>query len=199
MRREILWFSVPACAAVGIGLWLLRKKAGNRPEQNEHNRGAAVPPVTNQKTASYSFISGFRNAATVELSFPYDADRFSYTVCEEGHLAESGDSHVGILYGEAFSMQLEYAAYYHDEDFAALSRELAEKHPDLSSVRFGALEGVQYQDGDNWCLSFPIPDDASSYLLITLVKASDNDDDLSDLPEYPDVRAMLSALQFSRS
>ena len=96
MRREILWFSVPACAAVGIGLWLLRKKAGNRPEQNEHNRGAAVPPVTNQKTASYSFISGFRNATTVELSFPYDADRFSYTVCEEGFLAESGDSHVGI-------------------------------------------------------------------------------------------------------
>ena len=114
-------------------------------------------------------------------------------------MAESGDSHVGILYGETLSMQLEYAAYYHDEDFADLSRELAEKHPDLSSVRFGALEGVQYQDGDNCCLSFPIPDDASSYLLITLVKASDNDDDLSDLPEYPDVRTMLSALEFSRS
>lgn len=199
MRRNRFWLVLPAAALAGAGLWLIRKKTAGQPAKEKTGNVSAPPAMTNVQTGSYSFISGFQDAATVELSFPYDADRFRYAVCEEEFLAESGDSHVGILYGENFSMQLEYASYYRGEDFAALTRTLKEKHPALYPVRYGDLDGISYQDGDNWCLAFPIPGDAFSYLLVTLVKAAGNDDELAALPEYPDVKAMLGALRFSRT
>ena len=199
MRKGRLWLAFSAAALAGTGLWLARKKSVGETVKTVQNNSSVPASMAKVQTGTYSFISGFQDAATVELSFPYDADRFRYTVCEEDFPADSGDSHVGVLYGEDFSMQLEYASYYQGEDFAALSRALKEKHTSLCAVRYGNLEGVSYQDGDNWCLAFPIPEDAFSYLLITLVKAAGNDDELAALPEYPDLKAMLGAMRFSRS
>ena len=106
---------------------------------------------------------------------------------------------MGVLYGESFSAQVEYGSYYSGEDFAKLCQELVGKHHDLAEAVYGPLSGVSYRDGDNLCLAFPIPEDEHSYLLITLVKAPDNDDELEALLDYPELRFLLESASFSRS
>ena len=117
---------------------------------------------------------------------------------EDEFLTESGDSHVGILSGEDFSVQVEYGSYYSGEDFTLLTQELSSRHPDLDTAAYGALTGVKFRDGDHFCLAFPIPEDTHSYLLLTLVKAPDNDDEIETIPEAPDFRCLLNSASFSR-
>lgn len=202
MRIKYLWLTLPAAATVGVAAYLLKKSSGSAPAA----KAAAAPATkkapaapTSVKEASYSFISGFKDAATVELKFAYDAEKFHFSVVEDDFLTESGDSHVGVLYGESFSAQVEYGSYYTGEDFAKLCQELVGKHHDLAEAVYGPLSGVSYRDGDNLCLAFPIPEDGHSYLLITLVKAPDNDDELEALLDYPELRFLLESASFSRS
>ena len=202
MRTKHLWLSVVTGAAVGAASYYLKKKLSSASAAAPG--AAAVPspapaaPSAVTKEAVYSFISGFKDAATVEFRFDYDADRFHYAVAEDDFLTESGDSHVGILTGEDFSVQFEYGAYYSGEDFALLTQELSSRHPDLDQAVYGGLSGVKFRDGDNVCLAFPVPEDAHSYLLITLVKAPDNDDELETIPEAPDFRGLLNSASFRR-
>ena len=202
MRIRYLWLALPAAAAAGAAVFLLKKSSGTVPAV----KAAATPATkkapdapTSVKEASYGFISGFKDAATVELKFAYDAEKFHFSVVEDDFLTESGDSHVGVLYGESFSAQVEYGSYYSGEDFAKLCQELVGKHHDLAEAVYGPLSGVSYRDGDNLCLAFPIPEDEHSYLLITLVKAPDNDDELEALLDYPELRFLLESASFSRS
>ena len=202
MRTKHLWLSVVTGAAVGAASYYLKKKLSSAPAAAPG--AAAVPspasaaPSAVTKEAVYSFISGFKDAATVEFRFDYDADRFHYAVAEDDFLTESGDSHVGILTGEDFSVQFEYGAYYSGEDFALLTQELSSRHPDLDQAVYGGLSGVKFRDGDNFCLAFPVPEDAHSYLLITLVKAPDNDDELETIPDTADFRTLLNSASFRR-
>ena len=197
MRTKHLWLSVVTGAAVGAASYYLKKKLSSAPAAAPG--AAAVPspapaaPSAVAKEAVYSFISGFKNAATVEFRFDYDADRFHYAVAEDDFLTESGDSHVGILTGEDFSVQFEYGAYYSGEDFDLLTQELSSRHPDLDQAVYGGLSGVKFRDGDNFCLAFPVPEDAHSYMLITLVKAPDNDDELETIPDTADFRTLLNS------
>ena len=202
MRIKYLWLTLPAVTAVGAVAYFLKKNSGSSSVEKSvatpaTKKAPAAP--TSVKEASYSFISGFKDAATVELKFAYDAEKFHFSVVEDDFLTESGDSHVGVLYGESFSAQVEYGSYYSGEDFAKLCQELVGKHHDLAEAVYGPLSGVSYRDGDNLCLAFPIPDDEHSYLLITLVKAPDNDDELEALLDYPELRFMLESASFSRS
>ena len=202
MRTKHLWLSVVTGAAVGAASYYLKKKLSSASAAAPG--AAAVPspapaaPSAVTKEAVYSFISGFKDAATVEFRFDYDADRFHYAVAEDDFLTESGDSHVGILTGEDFSVQFEYGAYYSGEDFALLTQELSSRHPDLDSASYGALTGVKFRDGDHFCLAFPVPEDTHSYLLLTMVKAPDNDDELETIPETPDFRRLLNSASFRR-
>ena len=201
MRTKYLWLALPVAASAGAALFLLRKKSGNagvKKASPSPEKAASAAPKT-VKDASYSFISGFQNAATVELKFPYDAERFAFSVAEDEFLTESGDSHVGILSGEDFSAQFEYASYYNGESYEAFRAELASRYSDLSTVSYGGNSALMYRDGDNICLIFRVPDDSQSYLLVTLVKAKGNDDPLEALPAYPDLRFMLEGMRFSRS
>ena len=206
MKTKLLWLAVPAAAAAGAGYYLLKKKkapsGAAAPAKKAGAKAAeqAAPAIdpANLKEGAYSFISGFENAATVEAKFRYDGSRFLCTVMEDGFLAESGDSHVAVLSGEDFSAQLEYGSYYSGEDFAKLKAELCEKHADLEEVAYGENSGLLYRNGDNLCLDFPIPGDSHSYLHVTLIKEKGNDDPLSALPDYPDVKAVMSSLSFSR-
>ena len=204
MRRKTVWLSAAAGAACGAAAYFLKKKlasasgAGAAKKAPPASGSAPVAPKS-VREASYSFISGFQDAATVEMKFSYDPERFSFSVLEDEFLTESGDSHVGVLYGEDYSAQFEYGSYYHGDDFSKLRQELSGKHSDLSDAEYGTLTGVKFRAGDNLCLAFPIPEDAYSYLLVTLVKAPDNDDELEALPEDPDLRFMLSSVSFSRS
>lgn len=201
MRYKPYWLLIPTAAAAAGAAFLLRKKIIKPAPAEQSGAAAAKAPYAPKsvKNGSYSFISGFKNAETVELSFPYDAELFQFSVVEEDFLVESGDSHVGILYGESFNAQFEYGTYYAGEDYEGLCRELMSRHPDLSDVQYGPHSGICYQDGDCICLVFPIPDDSCSYLQVSLLKAPDNDDALSSLPDYPSLHFILDAMRFARS
>jgi hypothetical protein len=197
MRKKwkvIVPLALSASGALATGIHVLVQKL-------EKPAADAVPAAApaNLKTGSYSFISGFKDAATVELSLDYDPEKFSFAIVEDEFLNYSGDSHVAILYGEDFNLQLEYAAYYHGEDFAAHRAALAEKYKTRGEIVCGALNGVWVLDGDNVSLHFPIPDDAHSYLLVTVQKTPDYDGDVTTLPDYMPLKALLGTIRFSRS
>ena len=202
MRMKHLWLSVVTGAAVGAASYYLKKKllsaapavASGTVSPSEEAPASAA----SKKEAVYSFISGFKDAAAVEFRFDYDPDRFHFAVVEDDFLTESGDSHVGILTGEAYSVQFEYGTYYDGEDFTLLTQELSSRHPDLDNAVYGALTGVKFRDGDNFCLAFPIPEDVHSYLLLTLVKAPDNDDELETIPDTADFHSFLNSASFRR-
>ena len=202
MRTRLIMLPVAIGAACGVVTFLLKKKFSvSAPEAGDESvvseKAQAAPASV--KDASYSFISGFKDAETVELKFSYDAEQFRYSVAEDDFLTESGDSHVGVLRGERFSAQIEYGTYYSGEDFAKYCQELVEKHRDLLEAVYGSLSGISFRNGDNLCLAFPIPEDEHSYLLVTLVKAPGNDDELEAILDYPELRFILESVSFSRS
>ena len=199
MRIKIHWLSIPVGAACGAAFYFLQKQRKSKAAPAAEKAVPTAPAEPKKAgAASYSFISGFQDAVTVDTHFSYDAELFQYAVAEDDFLVETGDSHVGILNGEAFSVQFEYGTYYSGEDFASLRAELAAKHRDLNDVSYGSLTGVCYRAGDHICLVFPIPDDTHSYLLATLVKSPDNDDELEVLPSYPELQYILGSLSFVR-
>ena len=185
---------IAAAAAVAI---IARKKpqtgAAAKPAAPAQNSAAAVE----LKTGSYSFVSGYKDAATVEVGINYDPARFGFAVVEDGFPAYSGDSHVAVIYGEDFTAQLEYAGYYHGENFAAMSEAAAAKFGGFREIAFGTLRGIRYVDGDCICMCFPIPDDDYSYLLVTVIKAEGNDDTLDELQENKDLAGILGGLKIS--
>ena len=189
--------SLAAAAAVILIVRLAAKECKSAPAGAAQE--APAPKAVPTKTGSYSFISGFRDAATVEMSLDYDPERFSFAVVEEGFLSASSDSHVALLQGEDFSMQFEYAAYLRGEEADGRWSVLREKHPELAPVRCGGLDAVYFLEGDAVCYCLPIPEDASSYVLVTLFKAKDNDTELADMPKDPDVVAILDSVRFERS
>ena len=196
--KVIAPLALSAAGALAAGLVVLLGK-------NDQDAPAAAAPAKKAApekalcVGSYSFISGFKDAAPVEMSLSYDPEKFSFTVVEEDFLSYSSDSHVAIVYGEDFNLQIEYAGFYADEDFAARCAALAEKHADLAEVSYGDLKGVSYLDGDNMALCLAIPGDAHSFLLVTVQKTSAYDDAVTTLPAHPELRALLESVSFTRS
>ena len=187
----------PLGLAAGAAAFLLLKKKSSAGEAGAKAPAPAKAPA-NLKTGSYSFISGFQNAATVEMTLDYDADKFSFDVVSEDFLSYSSDSHVALVQGEDFSLQLEYAAFYSGEDFPAHCASLTEKHGKISPVRYGSVDAVKYLEGDTLCFCIPIPEDQHSYVQALLFKAKGNDTPLPELAEDPDLTAMLSCIRFAR-
>lgn len=191
--------ALTAAGALAAGIAVLMKKPeGGKAPAASADKGKAKPAAApkNLFRGSYSFISGFKDAVTVEASLEYDADRYSFSVLDDEFPSESSDSHVAVIWGEDFNMQLEYAGYFGGEGFEAHSRAAAEKFTGFGTVRYGAVEGLKYVDGDNMVLNLRIPGDEFSYLLVTLMKAPGNDEDYTTLPDHPDVKAMLGSLTF---
>ena len=189
--------ALTAAGALASGVAILMQKLPKEASPASSDAPAAKP--ANLKTGSYSFISGFKDAATVELSMDYDPEKFSFAIVEDEFLNYSSDSHVAIVYGEEFNLQLEYAAYYSGEDFAAHSAALCEKYQTRGEITCGSLRGLWVLDGDNIAVHFPIPDDAHSYLLVTVQKTPDYDDEITTLPDYAPRKARLATLRCSRS
>ena len=197
-KSVIASLSLAAAGAAALGLLSLRPGKGEGKAKPAAAKPASAPaPARETKTGSYSFISGYQDAATVELTLRYDPEKFSFAVVEDEFLADSSDSHVALVYGPDFNLQLEYAAYYGGEDFAALQKHLAEKYQSLAPAGYGKLEGLRFIDGDAIGFCFPIPGDSSSYLHVTAFKGPENDDELADLPAHPDLAALLSTVDFS--
>jgi len=160
---------------------------------------AAPMKAADLKTGSYSFISDFQDAATVELRLDCDPEKFSFVVVEDEFLNYSGDSHVAIIWGRDFNLQLEYASYYSGEIFAAHKAAMTEKYKTANAFDCGALFGFWVLDGDNAAIHLPIPSDVHSYLLVTVQKTSDYDGEVTTLPDYAPLKELLSTLRFDRS
>lgn len=187
-----------ALGALVAGIAVLLQKEESADGDKPAPAPAPIDPAR-LKTGSYSFISGYRDAVTVEATLPYDSERFSFAVVEEDFISETSDSHAALLYGPDFNLQLEYAAYYGGEDFESLCASLREKHAWLRELSFGDKRCVGCRTGDNLSLFFPIPEDTASYLLVTVQKTPDFDGELEELLEHPELKTMLAGLRFRRA
>ena len=195
--KVIAPLALTAAGALASGVAILMQKLPKNTAPAAESAPAAKP--ANLKTGSYSFISGFKDAETVELSMDYDPEKFSFAIVEDEFLNYSSDSHVAIVYGEEFNLQLEYAGYYSGEDFAAHSAALKEKYQTRGEITCGVLTGLWVLDGDNIAIHFPIPDDKHSYLLVTVQNTPDYDDEITTLPDYAPLKALLGTVRFARS
>ena len=184
-----------AAAGAAAAAVLLKKKDGGSAPKGASPAAAkkAAPKETLMKTGEYSFVSGFKDARTVEVKLDYDALRFGFDVIGEDFLTYSSDSHVAVVSGEDFSFQMEYASFYKGEDFALVTETAAQKYAGFASVRFGGVEGYSYREGDSVCFCLPV--DEYSYLLLTLLKAEGCDKTLEELAGGEELKALLSTLR----
>ncbi len=184
-------------AAAGAAAALLLKKK-DAPAAAKGPAGAAKKAAAKEtlmKTGEYSFVSGFQDARTVKVTLDYDALRFGFDVIGEDFLSYSSDSHVAVITGEDFSMQMEYASFYKGEDFSLITDAAEKKYKGFARVDFGGVGGFRYREGDSVCFCLPV--DEYSYLLLTLLKAQGCDKTVEELAEGEDLRELLSTLRIS--
>ena len=182
-------------AAGAVAAMLLLKKQPEKAAAPKAEAKKPEPPK-NGKEGSYSFISGFKDPVTVDVTLTYDPEKFSFSVISEEFLSYSSDSHVAVLWGEDYHVQMEYAAYYQGEGFEGLAKAVAEKYKGFAPVKFGDNEGLRYLDGDSFCFCLRIPGDENSYLLVTVIRAAADPEDFAALPEDPAFAAMLESIKF---
>ena len=163
-------------AAAGAAAALLLKKKDGEGAAAPADKKKDAPREKQMKTGVYSFVSGFKDAKTVEAALDYDALRFSFDVI-----------------GEDFSMQMEYASYYKDEDLGVITDAAEKKYPGFARVSFGSAEGFRYREGDAVCFCLGV--DEYSYLLLTLLKAQGCDKTVEELAEGEDLRELLETLR----
>ena len=183
-----------AAAGAAAALIIKSKDApaeGGAPKEKKKD----APRERQMKTGEYSFVSGFKDARTVEAALDYDALRFSFDVIGEDFLCYSSDSHVAVVTGEDFSMQIEYASYYKDEDFSSLAAAAEKKYAGFARVSFGSVEALRYREGDGICFCLGV--DEYSYLLLTLLKAQGCDKTVEELAAGEDLRELLETLRIS--
>ena len=76
--KKAALFVLPAAAAAGAAAFLLKKKpTGEKEAVPAKGKAAEAPVIRNAKEAEYSFISGFKDAARVDITFLYDSDKFN--------------------------------------------------------------------------------------------------------------------------
>ena len=187
-----------AAAAAGVAAALIgRRKTGESARAGATGgvKKDAAPTETLMKKGEYSFVSGFKDAVTVTVGLEYDALRFGFDVIGEDFLTYSSDSHVAVVTGEDFCMQLEYAAFYKGEDLGFLRAAAEKKYPSCADVDFGAAKGFRYTEGDSVCFCLGV--DEYSYLLLTVLKTQGSDLSLAEIADCADLRAMLGSISIS--
>lgn len=197
MKKWILVIPA-AAAAAGVALALKGKSADKAPKAAKTAAKKKGYTMKNPQTGSYSFASGFRDAKTVEVALSYDADTCSFAVVSEEFISPTGDSHAGILYAPDFAMQVEYAAYYSGDDFAALSKDVAGRFKGFAEVSYGGISGISYFNGKNYCLAFPAADATADYVLVTVVNMGDDtEEEAAKLPTNEMLVAIMDTLKIT--
>ena len=125
--KVIAPLALTAAGAVAAALATL----ANKPGQGKVPAAASAPAAAkaapqNLVAGVYSFISGYQDAATVELTLRFDPACSSFAVVAEDFFVYSSASHVALFEGEDFRAQIEYQPYYAGEDFDALVEELGQ-------------------------------------------------------------------------
>ena len=198
MKKALILVPLGAAAVGAAVFFAMKKPAGEKaaPAKKAASGGKKKDaPAMELKPGSYTFISGFKDAAKVEVGLQFDAASCDFAVIEEDFPAYTSDSHVAVVRCPEFTVQLEYAGYYSGEDFAGLKKSLGERYEKIDDVAFGANKAIRFVDGDNICIAVPV--DQYSYLLATLIKGKEYDDDFRTLPDYPPVKAVLDSLKFT--
>ncbi len=202
-RKVIAPLAVTAVGALAAGVSVLLRKnvAAAAPEAKDSKAApkAILRDPAVQESGSYSFISGFQNAATVELTVPFDPGTEFFSVVEEDFLSASDVSHVALLTSEDYRLQIEYAAYYGGEGWEAHVAHLREKHSDLKEVSFRENAGVLFLAGDSLRFDLPIPEDNASFIQITIQKTPSFDGEVTELAQHPALTEQLAGIRFTRS
>ena len=191
MKKKALW--IPAIAAAGAAaVFLVSKKAGISVEvtveKDDKKEPGKKTAERNLSVGTYSFVSGFKDAATVDVKVPYDADRFDFNVVEEGFLCPTSDSHVAVMYGADFNVQLEYVPFYAGDCFDS-ARESAKSRPGFAEIP----EGFRYVDGDSVYICLPVDD--FSYLLATVMLSKGSELKFDALPDAPELSELISGIE----
>ncbi len=199
MKKALVLVPLGAAAVGAAVFFAMKKPAGEKaaaPAKKAASGGKKKEaPAMNLQPGSYTFISGFQDAAKVEVTTQYDAASCDFAVIEEEFPAYTSDSHVAVVRCPEFIVQLEYAGYYGGEDFDGLKKSLGERYQGIEDAVFGANKAIRFIDGDNVCLAFGV--DQFSYLLATVIKGKEYDGDFTTLPDYPPVKVVLDSLKFS--
>ena len=185
--------SLLAVGGAAAALLLKKKGEGGEAKSTAGEKKNAAPGEKLMKTGEYSFVSGFQDARTVEVRLDYDALRFGFDVIGEDFLSYSSDSHVAVVTGEDFSMQMEYASYYKGENLSIITAAAEKKYPGFARVSFNGAEGFRYREGDAVCFCLGV--DEYSYLLLTLIKAQGCDKTIEELAGGEDLRELLDTIR----
>ena len=197
--------AVTGLGALAAGVTVLLQKVETAPAapaapaaKSAGEEAPARDPAT-LSFGTYSFISGFQNAATIEVGVPFDPATESFSVVSEDYLSPSDDSHVALLYSEDYRLQFEYASFYGGESWDEHVAALREKHPDLCGVLYGENTGVVLLAGDSLRLDLRIPDETASFLQVTIQKTPAFDGKVTDLITHHALVEQLADVTFTRS
>ena len=197
--KKWIWL-IPAGAAAAAGAMLLLRKghASQAPASPARKGEAPVKQsyhMAQPGSGCYSFVSGYRDAKTVELHFAYDTAAFECKEIAEDFPAPTSVSHAEVIRGEDFLIQLEYTDFAAGEDFASFTGLLREKQKGFAPVKYGSNEGFRYYNGDNVCFVFPATD--FSCVLATAIVAKGSDLDYRELHQEPQLAAFMESLAIS--
>lgn len=175
-------FVVPMVLAAGaaVAVMALGKKKPAAKGAAPAAKGAKKPEMKNPRTEVFSFVSGYQNPATIEVSMKFDADKVDLAIIEEGFMVPTSNPQVVNALSGMFNLQLEPTNFYTGENFDSMCAEAKEKFTGFGEVEYGALKGIKYSAGDGVAFCFPV--DEASYLLVNTFKGPDNDDEVEDLP-----------------
>ena len=204
MKKWLIIAPIAAAAAAGAALALKGKSgADKKPAAKTASKPAAKAAggknaefsIKNPKSGVYSFASGYKDAKEITVTVTYDADKHAFGVVSEGYITDSGDSHVAIINADDFSIQIEYAPYYHGEDFAALEKSVEENYKNFGKVSFKNASGICFTTGGTYCLACPAAGSTADYVLATVVLlGDDNEDERVKLRSNPEMLAIMDTL-----
>jgi len=152
-------------------------------------------PLENKVTGTVSFFAGIAQPKTYELSIRYDDFRYEWQLHEEYFRVPTSATHVGFVFGEDVSLQLEIPDFLSVASFEELKERCGEKFGEVSPVSYGNWTGFTYVDGDILKAALELPDALDCYLLVSIIKEHKSDMDFRELGGCIDVIEMLSSIE----
>lgn len=191
-KTALVLSAVLAVSGAGAAVFFLLRKKSGKASGSAVKADAPCAAPKNALSGSYSFVSGYKDAKEVNAVFSYNADVFACKVIEEEFLTYTSDSHVAVLYGDEYSVQLEYSDYCSGDSFEKLATALSEKYTGFEKLVYGGNIVYKYYDGSNVC--FCVPATEFSYLLVTAVLGKNSKIDYTQLADAPDLSYILSSI-----
>lgn len=198
---KIIKIMVPlAIAAAGAAAALVMKnKKGDaaKPDTgakatSEKDAKKKEKVITDLRSGTYSFMSGYTDARQVELTLDYDGETTSFDVVEDEFLCYSSDSHVVVMRSEDFSLQIEYAEFFSGEDYDKFKSGIADKYAAFKEIILNCGEACSYISGDSLCVCVPT---ALSYVLISVIPAKGSKETPETLSDNYVLKAILNSIR----